>query len=586
MHAQRAFGPVVVSGMSLTIRRVFRGTCAAVVIAVPVALSAMPAAQAAQATQTAQATQAAASDARGALPAQPLTGWFDGTRANALALAAVDLLNDGASHGLEPRDYGLPALRDAVLAAAERGVPPAAVAPIEAALTTAMTRYLRDLRQGRVTPAALSQRYAALTAQPFDARAALAAALAARDPALLARAVQDAAPAIPQYERLRQALAAQRASIGHAAWSQPLPALPLPPRTRVRSLAPGQPWAGLPVLEARLVALGDLAAADVPANDGPAPAGEARAERLYEGPLLAAVQAFQRRHGLADDGLIGVATRAALEVTPAQRAAQLALALERLRWTPVLQGPRMIVINVPEFVLRAYEVQGTRIAVRAEMKVIVGAALDKRTPLIGEDLRFIEFNPFWNVPYSIASKELVPQLRRNPAAWARDGYEFVGGLGPADPVLSAAKLDAVLAGTLRIRQRPGPRNALGDIKFVFPNREAIYLHHTPSVGLFARARRDFSHGCIRVEDPVALATFALAGLPEWNEERIRTTMAAAEPLTAALPQTVPVLIAYGTALVKDGRVHFFDDVYGHDRALAEALRRRVRPPITVPPSTP
>jgi murein L,D-transpeptidase YcbB/YkuD len=302
-------------------------------------------------------------------------------------------------------------------------------------------------------------------------------------------------------------------------------------------------------------------------------------DTLYEPALVAEVQSFQSRHGLAADGVIGRATLLALQVSPARRMRQLELALERLRWTPLRAGPRMIVINIPEFRLRAYDVVGEAIAVRAEMKVIVGEALDTRTPLILEDLRYIEFNPYWNVPASIARKELVPMRRRDPAHWQREGFEFVAG-GQADPVLSEDKLQAVLEGRLRIRQRPGPRNALGDIKFVFPNREGVYMHHTPAVALFELARRDFSHGCIRVEQPVALAAFALQGLPEWTEERIRATMTRGVTSTQMLANPLPVLIVYGTALVKQGRVHFFEDIYGHDRALDRALitATTTRPP--------
>jgi L,D-transpeptidase YcbB len=177
----------------------------------------------------------------------------------------------------------------------------------------------------------------------------------------------------------------------------------------------------------------------------------------------------------------------------------------------------------------------------------------------------------------------VPRLRRDPAHWTREGFEFVGA-GGGDAALADEKLQAVLDGRLRIRQRPGPRNALGDIKFVFPNRESIYLHHTPSVGLFERARRDFSHGCIRVERPIALAAFALHVNSGWNDARIEAAMTQGEPSTVQLASPVPVLIAYGTALVKDGRVHFFDDIYGHDRALDTALRQRAAlGPHTVKP---
>jgi murein L,D-transpeptidase YcbB/YkuD len=183
------------------------------------------------------------------------------------------------------------------------------------------------------------------------------------------------------------------------------------------------------------------------------------------------------------------------------------------------------------------------------------------------------------VPHSIARNELVPRLRRDPTYWTREGFEFVDGAGGVRAALSGAGLDAVLAGSLRIRQRPGPRNALGDIKFVFPNREHIYLHHTPSVGLFERERRDFSHGCIRVEQPVALATFVLHDMPGWDEPRVRAAMGGGKSFTLALARPVPVLIAYATALAREGTMHFFDDIYGLDRVLDAALRdhsRRLR----------
>ncbi len=230
--------------------------------------------------------------------------------------------------------------------------------------------------------------------------------------------------------------------------------------------------------------------------------------------------------------------------------------------------------------LRAYDVEGGNIEVREEMKVIVGKALDTRTPLFDEDMRYIEFSPYWNVPPSIARAELVPKLRRDPGNWSKEGYEFVMADGSVQTTLSSTGLSAVLAGRARIRQRPGERNALGDIKFVFPNSDNIYLHHTPSVGLFERERRDFSHGCIRVERPLALAQFVLKDRPDWPEARIVEAMTAGKSATLRLDEPIPVLIAYGTALVKHGRIHFFDDIYGHDRLLDAALRQRpARPAI-------
>ncbi len=489
-----------------------------------------------------------------AMAAQGLP-WFDGDRPGAQAREAVAVLAAAASHGLAPQDYSAAALGRAIAGAAQ-GSPldAAAMARLEQALTTAMERYLADVHSGRVDPQKIHHNFSPLEREPFDAAAHLQAALAA---GRLKDAALEAAPRLPIYASLREALAAHRARIDHAAWREPLPPLP---GGKAAKLAPGQAYAGLAALAERLADLGDL------------PPGLALPAR-YDEPLVGAVKAFQQRHGLAADGALGKATLAQLQVTPAARARQIELALERLRWTPLMQGPRMIVVNIPEFVLRAYEVQDGRIQVQEEMKIVVGKALDTRTPLFDEDMRFIEFSPYWNVPPSIARAETVPRLRRDPGYLARQEMEFVSNGGRVDRTVSADLLDAVLAGKARIRQRPGPKNALGDIKFVFPNRDNIYLHHTPATDLFQRDRRDFSHGCIRVEHPVELAKFVLKNMPDWSDERISTAMSRGQSATLKLPEPVPVLIAYGTALVKDGRTFFFDDLYGLDRLLDAALRQ-------------
>ncbi|HSV71881.1 MAG TPA: L,D-transpeptidase family protein [Methylibium sp.] len=487
--------------------------------------------------------------AAGPVRADDAAAWFDAGRPRAVAQEAAALLADAASHGLDPRDYEADALQAAVV----RGDGDAArVAVVAEALSQAMRRYLADLHDGRIDPRRIHHDFAVSRAPGFDPAALLRGTLQA---GRLADAVRAAAPSLPLYGQLREALARYRGWVDHPAWAE---ALPRPPGGR---LDPGQAYAGLGRLAQRLAVLGDLAA------DAPPPSH-------YEGALVDALRGFQRRHGLADDGVLGRATRAQLDVTPAARVRQIELTLERLRWTPLMQAPRMVVINIPEFVLRAYEVRDGRIVVQEEMRVIVGKALDTRTPLFDEQMRAIEFSPHWNVPASIARQELLPRLRRDPGYFDRQGFEFVAPGGRVETALSDERLDALDAGALRLRQRPGAANALGDIKFVFPNREAIYLHHTPSTGLFARDRRDFSHGCIRVERPVALAQFVLRGQPEWTEERIRAAMAARASSTLRLAEPLPVLIAYGTTLVRDGRIHFFDDLYGHDRALAAALRRR------------
>jgi murein L,D-transpeptidase YcbB/YkuD len=189
-------------------------------------------------------------------------------------------------------------------------------------------------------------------------------------------------------------------------------------------------------------------------------------------------------------------------------------------------------------------------------------------------MRVIEFSPNWNVPPSIAKGETLPRLRRDPTYFSRAGLEFVGSDGKVVAGFSDTSLAAVERGQMRIRQRPSAGNALGQIKFVLPNSNAIYLHHTASPQLFKRDRRDFSHGCIRIEAPVDLARFVLADEPEWTRERIVKAMGRGKSSTASLREPLPVVIAYNTTVLKEGKLYFFRDIYGLDKALDNALRAR------------
>ena len=321
-------------------------------------------------------------------------------------------------------------------------------------------------------------------------------------------------------------------------------------------------YAGVPKLAARLVSLGDL------------PKDFVVPDR-YQGPLVDGVKLFQKRHGLTPDGVIGKGTFEQLNVPPAARVEQIALTMERLRWTPLMVDKRMLVVNLPEFELRGLEIDGSQVQIPLQMNVIVGKALNTQTPMFDEQMRMIEFSPYWNVPPSIARGETVPKLRRDPGYFDRQGFEIVMRSGEVVTVMGEEQLAAVQRGEARIRQRPGAQNALGDIKFIFPNNDNIYMHHTPSVGLFQRDRRDFSHGCIRVENPVALAQFVLRDEPEWTQEKIREAMENGKSRTIRLKTPLTDVIAYGTAMVtqRGGAIYFYADIYGHDRKLKAALLR-------------
>jgi murein L,D-transpeptidase YcbB/YkuD len=384
----------------------------------------------------------------------------------------------------------------------------------------------------------------------------------------MSAAIAAAEPALPAYERLKGVLARYRDLAGG-----PWPPLP-EPSPGTTQIVPGAAYAGAYALRERLVLLGDLSA-DAP----PAPSPR------YDATLVAAVKRFQARHGLVEDGIVGRETRRALDVPPATRVRQIELALERLRWLPPLRSGPVIAINVPSYRLWAFDAPLAPGAPALAMRVIVGrASAAMQTPIFASAMRSVEFSPYWNVPQSIVRNEILPKLRHDARYLAREDMEIVGNGTSASPPIDEATFARLASGELRIRQRPGPKNALGGIKFVLPNAMSIYLHGTPAQELFRSTRRDFSHGCIRVEDPLALAGFALRDRPEWTPERTREATTTGEPLTVPLPGPIAVLIFYTTAIVDGaGRALFLPDVYGYDARLDRALRARTATFATMAP---
>ena len=291
---------------------------------------------------------------------------------------------------------------------------------------------------------------------------------------------------------------------------------------------------------------------------------------LYDGELVAAVQRFQQRHGLAADGSLGPATLEAMNVTAEQRVEQIRANLERARWVLYDPASEFIVVNIAGF--RAYLVRGDEVVWRS--KVQVGRPYTQ-TPVFAAKMTYLVFNPTWTVPPGILRKETLPAIRRDPGYLAARNMDM---FDPAGNVVDAATVDwATVRGTgFRVVQRPGPSNALGRMKFMFPNEHLVYLHDTPSRDLFERDSRAFSHGCIRVEDVYGLALQLLGS--RWDRERTDKLIATGKSETVILDKPVPVMLLYWTTEIDAaGRVSFFPDVYSRDAAVIAALAQPFKP---------
>jgi L,D-transpeptidase YcbB len=325
---------------------------------------------------------------------------------------------------------------------------------------------------------------------------------------------------------------------------------------------PGDNYAGVPQLVARLRQLGDLAPDSVLTTK----------RTRYDGTIVDGVKRFQHRHGLDPDGVLGKSTVTDLNTPLGHRVQQLEFTLERYRWIPPSFEQPPILVNLPEFILRTMRRQP---APFLTMRVVVGKAYRKQTPVFAGNMQYVIFRPYWNVPPSIQRAELVPKLSQDRNYLAANDFEVVDGNEVVtDGTVSDGVLRGLRAGSLSIRQKPGPKNALGLVKFIFPNSYDIYLHSTPVPKLFSRARRDFSHGCIRVEDPLALAAWVLRDDPNWNPEKIAAAMNGGQTIQVNLAKPIPVLILYSTAVVEPhGEVRFFDDIYHYDSELQKELAR-------------
>jgi murein L,D-transpeptidase YcbB/YkuD len=332
----------------------------------------------------------------------------------------------------------------------------------------------------------------------------------------------------------------------------------------------GDRYPGAPALRGLLRAVGDL-------NPGASGPGD---ELIVDAQLTTALQQFQTRHALPADGVLGAATFRALTTPLVQRVRQIELTLERWRWLAPFSTPPVIV-NIPQFHLYAFRSTEDRVAQMLQMPVIVGRIFPRmRTPVFESEMRYLVFRPYWDVPASIVRNEMLASIRKSPDYLARNNLELVRGGGDDGRVVEpdAANIEALAAGQLRLRQRPGDDNALGLVKFVMPNDYRVYLHATPEQHLFGATRRAYSHGCIRLGEPAQLALHVLQmSGGDWTAEAVAAAMHGSDARRVELQKPIPVLVLYGTALAKeDGQLMFFDDIYGHDRRLEALLQRAPR----------
>jgi L,D-transpeptidase YcbB len=472
--------------------------------------------------------------------------WLEGGRPSTAASEALAALAGADAHGLDPADYDAK-----TLARLAQGIAlghAADQARFDLLLTVDLLRLLDDLESGRVARKPYAR------AGPDSGRPDLADALSGALRAdTVARLVAASAPRLTQYRNLQRQLVLYRRLAADPT---------LAPVETTGPVRAGEPFPEVQTLRRRLRATGDLG--EVVEDTSP----------IYGSGDAAAVRRFQLRHGLLPDGILGGATLSAVNVPFSHRVRQIELALERLRWLPPLAGGRFLVVNIPAFALFAFDSAGGAGAPSRWMRVVVGKAVDTRTPMLYAEMRAVEFRPYWNVPRSILLKELLPVLRRHPGYLRAHDMELVAANGRAlgDAVTPDA-LRRLSRGELRVRQRPGPHNALGQVKFDFPNPASIYLHGTPDSLLFSLARRDFSHGCIRVADPVGLAAWVLRGRPEWGRGEIERAMANPGSRRVPLSPPIPVAVYYTTAVAfPGGAMHFYPDVYGLDQALDRRLQ--------------
>lgn len=442
--------------------------------------------------------------------------------------------------GLKPHDYPADYLLD--LRHSINPKDPVAAAFTELTFSSFFIKYVTDLKTGRFVPQKIDPDLFQ-PKRPVNRLAVLQVMAKSNSPGAVLDSLQ---PHNRHYRLLKPLLAKYREIVEKGGWQK----IDFGP-----TLKPGMSDPRIPLIRKRLEMSGDLRKGSSGAVGN-----------LYDDKLARAVMSFQRRVGLNDEGIIGKLSLIQMNVSAAERMRQIIVNMERWRWMPEHMGANHIMVNIAAF--RLYRVVGGKQV--DTVNVVVGKKFHQ-TPVFSDEMEYVVLNPTWTVPYSIATKELLPKLQNNPSYLKAD-FEVLQSGQPVSPFSIDWTEYSKTRFPFVFRQRPGPKNALGEVKFIFPNSHAIYLHDTPSKALFKRSSRAFSHGCIRVYQPLKLAEKILSSVPGWNHQRIYQTIASRELTQVNLPRHIPIHIVYATVWAgKNGAVEFRPDIYGRDRKLYRAL---------------
>ena len=471
--------------------------------------------------------------------------WIKDGKPSLRAADILAVLKDAESHGLNPASYFVDKI-DQYWDSKDT----AGLVRLDILLTMGMMRYVADQREGRMEPRTLDPKLFA-GARDVEVDWDILKKTAFEAPDMKAFLAQQA-PTFQQYSELQKKLIEYRALAAKGGW----PSIPAG-----KVLKPGMDDQRIKTIRKRLVSTEELTIENIDSA-------------VFDTALGEAIKGFQKRHNLNPDGVIGNETLAAMNVPVSSRIDQIIINMERYRWLKRLRDDSLVVVNIAGFEAAA----GKPGKFDIMMPVIVGKAYHK-TPVFSDTIKYVDFNPFWNVPNSIARNEMLPKLQKNPDYLGTKNMRIFLGWDPDSPELDPTTIDWSNVSKkdmnrYRIRQDPGPNNALGTLKIIFPNKYNVYLHDTPSHGLFKQERRAFSHGCIRMGRPAEMAALVLGGEEKgWSVARVNEIVASRKRQVVSLDQPMSVYILYRTAFVnpEDHALYFYEDIYGRDQLLEKAL---------------